>query len=109
MAVFVSEYLYLDMARFLDELFQIDIGAAESGGRFRARDVQLPGQLLLVLHEADAAPIIDAPVSELSVQYDKFSKKFLLMTLSGEDIVLRTAKDPQGPWSAPQTVASSAD
>lgn len=59
--------------------------------------------------EADAVPILDAPVSELSVQYDAFSKRFLLMTLSGEDIVLRTAKDPQGPWSAPQTVASSAD
>jgi len=59
--------------------------------------------------ETDAVPIIDAPVSELSVQYDAYSKRFLLMTLSGEDIVLRTAKDPQGPWSAPQTVASSAD
>lgn len=59
--------------------------------------------------EADAAPVIDAPVSELSVQYDAFSKRFLLMTLSGEDIVLRTATSPEGPWSAPQTVASSAD
>ncbi|UNK71086.1 DUF4185 domain-containing protein [Microbacterium sp. H1-D42] len=59
--------------------------------------------------EADAVPVIDAPISELSVQYDKHSKRFLLMTLSGEDIVMYTAKNPEGPWTAPQTVASSTD
>lgn len=59
--------------------------------------------------QADAVPIVDAPASELSVQYDKHSKRFLLMTLSGEDIVMRTAKNPEGGWSDPQVVASSAD
>ncbi|MFB8146351.1 DUF4185 domain-containing protein [Microbacterium sp. NPDC056003] len=59
--------------------------------------------------EADASPVIDAPASELSVQYDEFSKRYLLMTLSGPDIVMRTAKSPTGPWTAPQIVASSAD
>src|SRR5581483_4427353 len=56
MAVFVGEYLHLDMARLLDKLLQIDIRAAERGGRFRARNVQLPGQFLLVLHETNATP-----------------------------------------------------
>ncbi|MBN9188943.1 MAG: DUF4185 domain-containing protein, partial [Microbacterium sp.] len=32
-----------------------------------------------------------------------------MMTLSGPDIVLRTATSPQGTWSAPQLVASAAD
>ncbi|WP_167758092.1 DUF4185 domain-containing protein [Microbacterium sp. dk485] len=59
--------------------------------------------------EADAAPVVPAPASELSVHYDSFSKRFLLMTLSGEDIVLRTAKNPEGPWTDPQVVASSSD
>lgn len=59
--------------------------------------------------EPDAVPVIDAPMSEVSVQYDEHSKRFLLMTLSGEDIVLHTAKNPEGPWSAAQTVASSTD
>lgn len=54
-------------------------------------------------------PVIDAPMSEVSVQYDQHSKRFLLMTLSGEDIVLHTATNPEGPWSPAQTVASSAD
>jgi len=59
--------------------------------------------------ESKAKPIIEAPVSELSVQYDAYSHRYLLMTLSGPDIVLRTAKSPQGPWTAPQTVAYAAD
>ena len=57
----------------------------------------------------DAAPIIDAPASELSVFYDDYSKRFLLMTLSGQDIVMRTATTPTEAWTEPQTVASSAD
>ncbi|QAY59411.1 DUF4185 domain-containing protein [Microbacterium protaetiae] len=59
--------------------------------------------------EADATPIVEAPISELSVQYDAYTHRYLMMTLSGPDIVLRTAKSPQGPWSSPQTVAHAAD
>lgn len=59
--------------------------------------------------ESDAVAVMDAPMSEMSVQYDEYSKRFLMMTLSGEDIVMRTAKSPEGPWTAPQTVASSTD
>jgi hypothetical protein len=62
-----------------------------------------------VKDETQAAPVVDAPVSELSVQYDAHSKRFLMMTLSGPDIVLRTAESPEGPWTDPQTVASSSD
>ncbi|MBN9195251.1 MAG: DUF4185 domain-containing protein [Microbacterium sp.] len=62
-----------------------------------------------VTDESAAAAVVDAPVSELSVQYDAYSKRYLMMTLSGPDIVLRTATSPQGTWSAPQLVASAAD
>lgn len=62
-----------------------------------------------VKDEQAAKPVMDAPMSEMSVQYDKYSGRFLMMTLSGEDIVLRTATSPQGPWTPAQTVASSTD
>ncbi|KRA25343.1 carbohydrate-binding protein [Microbacterium sp. Root61] len=62
-----------------------------------------------VKDESQAVPVVEGPVSELSVQYDAFSKRFLMMTLAGPDIVLRTAERPEGPWTAPQTVASSSD
>ena len=58
---------------------------------------------------ASAVPVVPGPVSELSVHYDEFSKRFLLMTLSGPDIVLRTSTSPEGPWTAPQTVATATD
>ncbi|MBW1639889.1 DUF4185 domain-containing protein [Microbacterium resistens] len=59
--------------------------------------------------ETAAVAVMDAPMSEMSVQYDEHSGRYLMMTLSGEDIVLRTATAPEGPWSPAQTVASSAD
>jgi hypothetical protein len=58
---------------------------------------------------AAAVPIVAAPVSELSVQYDSYSGRFLMMYLQGEDIVLRSATSATGPWSAPQIAVSSAD
>lgn len=59
--------------------------------------------------ESASVAVMDAPMSEMSVQYDSYSKRYLMMTLAGEDIVMRTAKKPEGPWSPPQTVASSTD
>ena len=60
-------------------------------------------------NEAAAVAIVAAPVSELSVRYDSYSARWLMMYLQGEDIILRTATSPQGPWGAPQIVVSSAD
>ncbi|MFE6996691.1 DUF4185 domain-containing protein [Microbacterium sp. NPDC057659] len=59
--------------------------------------------------EADAEPVMDAPMSEMSVQWDEYSGRFLMMSLVGEDIVMRTALAPEGPWTPTQTVASSTD
>ncbi|WP_238010582.1 DUF4185 domain-containing protein [Dactylosporangium sp. AC04546] len=58
---------------------------------------------------SSAAAVVSAPVSELSVRYDTYSGRWLMMYLQGEDIVLRTATSPQGPWSTGQVVVSSAD
>ena len=60
-----------------------------------------------VATESSAVAIVAGPVSELSVRYDSFSAKWLMMYLQGEDIILRTATGPAGPWGAPQIAASS--
>jgi hypothetical protein len=60
-------------------------------------------------NEAAAVAVVSAPVSELSVRYDSYSSHWLMMYLQGEDIIMRTATNPQGPWSGPQTVVTSAD
>lgn len=59
--------------------------------------------------DAAATAIVPGPVGELSVQYNVASGKYVMMYLGGEDIVLRTAPDPEGPWSSAQIVVSSAD
>jgi hypothetical protein len=67
------------------------------------------GSTWVTNNEAAATAIVTAPVSELSVRYDSYSAKWLMMYLQGEDIILRTATSPQGPWSGGQIVVSSAD
>jgi hypothetical protein len=67
------------------------------------------GSTWVTNNDAAAVAIAAAPVSELSVQYNATSGKYLMMYLSGEDIILRTATNPEGPWSAAQVVVSSAD
>lgn len=62
-----------------------------------------------VASEGSAAAIVSAPVSELSVRYDTYTGKWLMMYLQGEDIILRSASSVTGPWSSPQIVVSSAD
>src|SRR4029079_7488493 len=53
--------------------------------------------------------VVAGPVSALSVRYDSYSGKWLLMYLQGEDIILRSSHAPTGPWSSAQVVVSSAD
>jgi hypothetical protein len=57
-----------------------------------------------------AVPIVKAPVGELSVQWNSFYHKWLMMYLidpTGQ-IVLRTASALTGPWSSAQVVVTSA-
>jgi hypothetical protein len=60
-------------------------------------------------NEAAAVAIAGAPAAELSVRFDSYSGKWLMMYLQGEDIIMRSAKSATGPWSAAQVVVSSAD
>ena len=55
-AVLVGQHLELDVARPLDELLQVDVGAAESRRRLLLRLDEQAGQFLRRAHDAHAAP-----------------------------------------------------
>jgi len=67
------------------------------------------GSNWIVNNDTVAAAIVPGPVGELSVHYHAFAGRYVMMYLGGEDIVMRTAINPEGPWSSPQVVVSSAD
>ncbi len=49
-------------------------------------------------------------VSEMSVQYNEYLGKYLVLYADGNnDVQMRIADEPQGPWSDPITVATSAE
>jgi hypothetical protein len=49
-----------------------------------------------------------ASVSEMSVQYNPYLKKYVMLyTSSSNNVVMRTSSTPQGTWSAPKTLVTS--
>ena len=55
-----------------------------------------------------ATAVIPAPVSEMSVQYNTYLNKYIAMYCNGfNNVVMRTAPAPQGPWSSAQTLVTS--
>jgi Domain of unknown function (DUF4185) len=117
----------------LDEKFQMTAYARRDGfvyaygtpnGRFGdAHVARVPEQRLLDYSayeywtgkdwhrggSAIAAPIVNGPVGELSVRYDQVLRSWEMMYLdeSREQIVVRLAPQPSGPWGAPTPVATS--
>lgn len=60
---------------------------------------------------AAATPVIPGPVGEMSAQYNTYLKQYLVLYCNGasNDVVMRTAPAPQGPWGPEQRLASSAE
>jgi hypothetical protein len=57
-----------------------------------------------------ATPVIPGPVGEMSVQYNTYLKKYLVLYCNGaNDVVARTAPAPQGPWSGEQMLVRSSE
>ncbi|OBK33265.1 hypothetical protein A5658_13605 [Mycobacterium sp. 1245111.1] len=55
-----------------------------------------------------ATPVISAPVSEMSVQYNDYLNKYIVLYTDGSNsVVMRTSDNPQGPWSTAQTLVTS--
>ena len=58
---------------------------------------------------ADAAPVLDGSVSELSVIYHPKQKAWLATYEAPQGVVVRKAQSPEGPWSPPKTLISRAE
>jgi D-arabinan endo alpha-(1,5)-arabinofuranosidase len=57
---------------------------------------------------AAATPVIPGPVGEMSAQYNTHLKQYLVLYGNGvNDVVMRTAPAPQGPWSPEQLLVPS--
>lgn len=57
---------------------------------------------------AAATPVIPGPVGEMSAQYNKYLKQYLALYCNGaNDVVMRTAPAPQGPWGPEQVLVTS--
>lgn len=57
---------------------------------------------------AAAAPIVRQPVSEMSVAYNAFLKRFVMLTEQAGSVMMRTAPTPVGPWSGPKVIVPAA-
>ena len=59
---------------------------------------------------AAATPVIPGPVGELSAQYNTYLKQYVVLHCNGaNDVVMRTAPAPQGPWGPEQTLVRATD
>ena len=57
---------------------------------------------------AAATPVIPGPVGEMSAQFNTYLKQYLALYCNGNnDVVMRTAPAPQGPWGPEQMLVSS--
>jgi hypothetical protein len=55
-----------------------------------------------------ATPVIPGPVGEMSAQYNTYLKQYVALYCNGaNDVVMRTAPAPQGPWGPPQLLVPS--
>lgn len=60
---------------------------------------------------AAATPVIPGPMGELSAQYNTYLKQYLVLYCNGasNDVVMRTAPAPQGPWGPEQVLVTSSE
>ncbi|AZG46476.1 DUF4185 domain-containing protein [Gordonia insulae] len=56
----------------------------------------------------DAAPIVRQPVSEMSVAYNNYLGKYVMLTENAGSIMLRTSPTPVGPWSGAKVIVPAA-
>jgi hypothetical protein len=55
-----------------------------------------------------ATPVIPGPLGEMSAQYNTYLRQYLVMYCNGgNDVVMRTAPAPQGPWGPEQLLVPS--
>lgn len=66
------------------------------------------GQAWVPGDAAAAVPVIPGPVGEMSAQYNTYLNQYLALYCNGaNDVVMRTAPAPQGPWTPEQVLVRS--
>ncbi|MDL9946333.1 DUF4185 domain-containing protein [Gordonia sp. ABSL11-1] len=57
---------------------------------------------------ADATPIVRQPMSEISVAWNSYLGRFVMLSEQAGSILLRTSPTPVGPWSGPKVIVPAA-
>jgi len=62
-------------------------------------------------NEVEAITVIDKPVGEMSVQFNEFLNRWIILYKQAleSNIVIRESKNPWGPWGYPHTLVHSGD
>jgi hypothetical protein len=90
-----SAYLARVAPSFIPDLTKYEYWNADSG-------TWVPG------NPGAATPVIPGQVGEMSAQYNTYLKQYLVMYGNGaNDVVMRTAPAPQGPWGPEQLLVPS--
>lgn len=63
---------------------------------------------LSYIKQRDSAYVIDMPCGEMCVTYNAYLGKYLALYQNGSSLVYRTADDPWGPFSKPETILKTA-
>ncbi len=58
---------------------------------------------------ARAIDLLRKPVGEMSFMYSEYLEEWLVTYISGQDIIMRSAKEIWGPYSGPVTIAAQED
>ncbi|QKT08907.1 DUF4185 domain-containing protein [Gordonia sp. X0973] len=58
-------------------------------------------------YSGDAARVATEPIAEVSVRYNNFLKRFIMLSSRAGSVTMRTAAKPEGPWSGPRVIIPS--
>ncbi len=58
-------------------------------------------------YSGDAVKVATEPIAEVSVRYNNFLNRYVMLTSRKGSIVMRTAQKPEGPWTGQRTIVSS--
>lgn len=59
--------------------------------------------------QENAVPVVEGPVAELSVQWNEYANRWLMVYMRDSEIVLRSALSPTSAWSDPEVLVSADD
>lgn len=72
-------------------------------------DTWVMGSDGLATFKSNPYMIIDGPCSEMSMMYNNYLDKWMVVYLSGSEIIFRTADTLTSDWSSPETIVTGSD